>query len=178
MCIYLIHPVFFNSCRRLLQTKRHSSLFLHSFCSKFPVVMAACTPSISVFLGRLHFLLSRGIHSIINFGILSSGILLTWSYRCSLFWGIINTYLRLSSAFQYVSLVLSECLLDPEGNSVTIFRNVGNYLPSVSVSHHRRLNAVRETAEIIPNPKMTYIQLINQVTLSLNVNLSISWYFA
>ena len=33
--------------------------------------------SIHVFLGRPLFLLSRGIQSIINFGILSSGILLT-----------------------------------------------------------------------------------------------------
>jgi len=47
--------------------------------------MAACTPSIHVFLGRPLFLLSRGIQSIINFGILYSGILLTWPYHCSLF---------------------------------------------------------------------------------------------
>jgi len=39
---------------------------------KFPVVMANCTPSIHVYLGRPLFLLSRGIQSIINFGILSS----------------------------------------------------------------------------------------------------------
>ena len=32
--------------------------------------MAACTPSIHVFLGRPLFLLSVGVHSIINFGIL------------------------------------------------------------------------------------------------------------
>ena len=32
--------------------------------------MAACTPSIHVFLGRPLFLLSSGTHSIINFGIL------------------------------------------------------------------------------------------------------------
>ena len=76
---------FFNSCRRLPETKRHSSLFLHWSVSKFLVVMAACTPSIHVFLGRPFFLLSRGIQSVINFGILSSGILLTWSYHCSLF---------------------------------------------------------------------------------------------
>jgi len=35
--------------------------------------MAACTPSIHVFLGRPLLLLSRGIHSVISFGILSSG---------------------------------------------------------------------------------------------------------
>jgi hypothetical protein len=43
---------FYDSCRRLPETKHHSSLFLHSFCSIFLVVMAACTPSIHVFLGR------------------------------------------------------------------------------------------------------------------------------
>jgi len=59
---------FFNSCRCLPETKRHSSLFLHSSGSKFLVVMAACTPSIHVFLGRRLFLLSCGVQSIINFG--------------------------------------------------------------------------------------------------------------
>jgi hypothetical protein len=34
--------------------------------------MAACTPSIHIFLGRPLFLLSSGIHYIINFSILSS----------------------------------------------------------------------------------------------------------
>jgi len=81
---------FFNSCRRLPETKRHSSLFLHWSGSKFLVVMVACTPSIHVFLGRHIFLLSRGIQSIINFGILSSGILLTWQYLCSLFCSILS----------------------------------------------------------------------------------------
>ena len=75
---------FYNSCRRLPETKSHSSLFLHWSGSKFLVVMAACTPSIHVFLGRPPFLLSCGIHSITSFGILSSGILLTWAYHCSL----------------------------------------------------------------------------------------------
>ena len=60
---------FFNSCRRLPETKRQSSLFLHWSGSKFLVVMAACTPSIHVFLGSPLFLLSRGMQSIINFGI-------------------------------------------------------------------------------------------------------------
>ena len=77
--------VFFNSCRRLPETKLHSSLFLHWSGSKFLVVMAACTPSIHVFLGRPLFLLSRGIHSKINFGILSSGIILMWPYHCTIF---------------------------------------------------------------------------------------------
>jgi hypothetical protein len=53
--------------------------------------MAACTPSIHVFLGRPLFHLSRGMQFIINFGILYSCILLTWSYRCGLFCSIITT---------------------------------------------------------------------------------------
>ena len=80
-----ICPVFFNSCRRLSETKHHSSLFLHWSSSKFLVVMAACTPSIHVFLGHTLFLLSHGIQSIMNFGILSSGILLTWPYHCRVY---------------------------------------------------------------------------------------------
>ena len=47
--------------------------------------MAAHTPSIHVFLGHPLFLLSSGIYSIINFGSLSSCILLTWPYHWSLF---------------------------------------------------------------------------------------------
>jgi hypothetical protein len=43
--------------------------------------MAACTLSIHVFLGRPLSLLSSGVHSIINVGILSSGSLLTWPHR-------------------------------------------------------------------------------------------------
>ena len=46
---------FFNSCCRLPETKCHSSLFLHWSGSKFLAVMAACTPSIHIFLGRLLF---------------------------------------------------------------------------------------------------------------------------
>ena len=89
MSIYLSIR-FYNSCRRLPETKHHSSLFLHWSSSKFLIVTAACTPSIHVFLGRPLFRLSSGIHSIINFGILSSGILLTWPYHCSLFFSMIS----------------------------------------------------------------------------------------
>jgi hypothetical protein len=53
-----IYPVVFNSWHCLLETKRHSSLFFHWSGSKVYVVMAACTPSIHVFLGRPLFLLS------------------------------------------------------------------------------------------------------------------------
>jgi len=88
--IFYLSIRFYNSCRRLPETKLHSSLFLHLSGSKFLVVMAACTPSIHVFLGRPLFLLSSGIHSIINFGILSSGILLTWPYHCSLFFSVMS----------------------------------------------------------------------------------------
>ena len=59
-----------DSCRRLPEPKRHFFLFNHWSASKCLVVMAARTPSIHVFLGRSLFLLSPGIHHIINFGIL------------------------------------------------------------------------------------------------------------
>ena len=52
--------------------------------------LLSCTPSIHVFLGRPIFLLSRGIQSITNFGILSSGILLMWPYHCSLLCSMIS----------------------------------------------------------------------------------------
>jgi hypothetical protein len=45
---------FYNSCRSLPETKRHSSPFLHWSGSKFPV-MTACTPSIHVFLDVLFY---------------------------------------------------------------------------------------------------------------------------
>ena len=45
----------------------------------------------TLFLRRPLFLLSRGIQFIINFGILSSGILLKWPYSCSLVCSIITT---------------------------------------------------------------------------------------
>ena len=89
LSIYL-SILFHNSCRRLPQTKLHSSLFLHWSGSKFLVAMAACTPSIHVFLGRPLFLLSVAVHSIINFDILSSCILLTWPYHCNLFFSILS----------------------------------------------------------------------------------------
>ena len=74
-----------DSCRRLPEPKHHSFLFSHWSPSKCLLFMAARTPSIHVFLGRHLFLLSPGIHSIINFGSLSSCILLTWPYHRSLF---------------------------------------------------------------------------------------------
>ena len=101
-----ICPVF-NSCRRVPETKRHSSLFLHSSGSKFLVVMAACTPSVHVFLGRPLFLLSRGIQSIINFGILSSGILLMWPHHCSLFCFMIS----MMSSFPFIPIISFICSL-------------------------------------------------------------------
>jgi len=90
-CYIYLSIWFCNSCRCLPETKCHSSLFLHWSGSKF-LVMAACTPSIHIFLGCLLFLLSSGIHSIINFDILSSGILLTWPYQCSLFFCMISGF--------------------------------------------------------------------------------------
>ena len=89
---WLLSIWFYNSCHRLPETKRHSCLFLHWYGSKFLVVMAACTPSIHVFLGCPLFLLSCGIHSIINFGILSFGIYLTWTYHCRLFFCMMSGF--------------------------------------------------------------------------------------
>ena len=96
---------FYNSCRRLSETKCHSSPFLHWSVSKFLVVVAACTPSIHVFLGRPLFLLSSGTHSIINFGILSSGILLTWPYYCSLFFSMMS----MMSGFPFTPIISFIC---------------------------------------------------------------------
>ena len=105
LCHIYLSIRFYNSCRLLPQTKRHSSLFLHWSVSKFLVVMAACTPSIHVFLGRPLFLLSSGTHSIINFGILSSGILLAWLYHCSLFFSMIS----MMSAFPFTHIISFIC---------------------------------------------------------------------
>ena len=52
--IYLSVRVF-NICRRLPQTKRHSSLFLHWSGSKLLVVMAVCTPPIHVFNSNYYY---------------------------------------------------------------------------------------------------------------------------
>ena len=79
-----------DGCRRLPEPKHHSFLFNHWTVSKCLFSMAACTPSIHVFLGRPLFLLSSGIHSIINFGSLSSCILLTCPYHRSLFLSIMS----------------------------------------------------------------------------------------
>jgi hypothetical protein len=70
----------YDSCRRHPEPKHHSFLFNHWSASRCLVSMAARTPSIHVFFGRPLCLLTPGIHSIINFGSLSSCILLTWPY--------------------------------------------------------------------------------------------------
>jgi hypothetical protein len=74
-----------DSCRRIRKPKHQSFLFKYWSASKCLVFMAARTNSIHVFLGCPLFLLSLGIHSIINFGSLSSCILLTRPYHWSLF---------------------------------------------------------------------------------------------
>ena len=99
---------FFNSCRRLPETKRHSCLFLHWSGSKFLVVMAACIPSIHVFLGCPLYLLSHCIQSIIKFGILSSGIPLTWPYYCNLFCSIIS----MMSSFPFTPIIPQNMIID------------------------------------------------------------------
>jgi len=67
--------------------------------------MAARTPSIHVFLGRPLFLLSSGIHSIINFGSLSSCILLTWPYHWSLFLSMMS----IIYGFSFTPIISSVC---------------------------------------------------------------------
>ena len=86
-----------DSCHRLLEPKHHSFLFNHCSASKCLVFMAVCTPPIHVFLGRPLFLLSPGIHYIINFGSLSSCILLTWPYHWSLFLSMMSIMSSFSS---------------------------------------------------------------------------------
>ena len=58
-------------------------------------------PSIHIFLGRPLFLLSCGIHSIINFHIISSGILLTWPYHSNLFFSMMS----MMSGFPFTPII-------------------------------------------------------------------------
>ena len=103
LIIYLSSFRCCDSCRRLPEPKHHSFLFNHLSTSKCLVFMAARTPSIHVFLGRPLFLLSPGIHSIINFGSLSSCILLTWPYHWSLFLSMMSKM----SGFSFTPIISS-----------------------------------------------------------------------
>ena len=79
--------------------------------------MAARTPSIHVYLGRPLFLLSPGIHSIINFASLSSCILLTWPYHWSLFplYGVYNVRLLFHSHyFLYIYIYNAENIVQED----------------------------------------------------------------
>ena len=64
-----------------------------------------CTPSIHIFPGHSLFLLSCGIHSIINFGILSSGILLMWPCHCSHFFSVMS----MKSGFPFTPIISFIC---------------------------------------------------------------------
>ena len=90
VCLIHLSLRFHSSCRHLPEDRLHSSVFLHWSGSKFLVDMAACTTPIHVSLGRPLFLLSIGVNSVTNFGILSSGILLTWPYHCNLFFSMMS----------------------------------------------------------------------------------------
>jgi len=91
--LYLSHPSiylsiyisgFFNSCRLLPKPNAIPLCFsIHLVLNFLLLWLLVHLPS-TFFFGRPLFLFSRGIHSIINFGILSFGILLTWPYHCSL----------------------------------------------------------------------------------------------
>ena len=150
---------FFNSSRRLPHSKRHSSLFLHWFFSKFLVVMAPCTPSIYVFLGRPLFLLSHGIHSIINFGILSSGILLTWPYHCSLFFCTMS----MVSGFPFtpiISFIFSFCILSIFASTCNQNYVLLTLLCCVKNEQIRLLNTSQTVRLYIQE---TFISVINQL---------------
>jgi hypothetical protein len=95
-----------DNCRRLPEPTHHSYLFNHWSASKCLVFMAARTPSIQVSLGRPLFLLSPGIHSIINVGNLSSCLLLTWPYHWSLFLSMMSIYIN-----KYIYIYLLHCIL-------------------------------------------------------------------
>ena len=95
----------FNSCRRLPEPKRHSSLFLHCSGYRSLDVMAALLLPSTFFLDVLFFLLSGGIHSIISFGSLSSGILLTCPYHCSLFFCVVS----MMSGFPFIPIISLIC---------------------------------------------------------------------
>ena len=133
-----ICPVF-NSCRRVPETKRHSSLFLHSSGSKFLVVMAACTPSVHVFLGRPLFLLTRGIQSIINFGILSSGILLTWSYHCSLFCSVIS----IISRFPFTPIISFKSSFFKSNENTNLMQHCAGFISAGSLYMFRAQAPIR-----------------------------------
>ena len=74
--------------------------------------MAVCTPSIHVFLGRPLFLLSSGIHSIINFGILSSGILLMMMVCIKIF----EVFVRVGTDSSDLGLGSYECSNESSGS--------------------------------------------------------------
>jgi len=114
-----------DSCRRLPEPKHHSFLFSHWSSSKCLVFMDARTPSIHVFLGHPLFLPSPGIHSIINFGSLSSCILLTWPYHWSLFLSMMSTM----SSFSFNPII-------SDSGYLVIFKALSSWL-NVSELHCR-----------------------------------------
>jgi hypothetical protein len=67
--------------------------------------MAARAPSIHVFRGHPRFLLSPGVHSIINCGSLSSCILLTWPYHWSLFCSMMS----IMSGYSFTPIISFIC---------------------------------------------------------------------
>ena len=107
--------------------------------------MAACTPSIHVFLGRPLFRLSIGTHSIINFGILSSGILLTWPYHCSLFFSMMSMiwYWWSINNYSVSKIFISPKLLRNVDPAVTILNCVRQMPGSYLGLRHRRFGSLQ-----------------------------------
>jgi len=127
-----------DSCRRLPEPKHHSFLFSHWSASKRLVFMAARTPSVIVFLGRPLFLLSLGILFIINFGSLSSCILLTWPYHWSLFLSMMS----IISGFFFTPIISFICSCTDSKLKVKNIQPKHNYLFLKAISYILRVKYI------------------------------------
>jgi len=95
--------------------------------------MAARTPSIHIFLGRPLFLLFPGIHSIINFGSLSSCIILTWPYHWSLFLSVMSGFSFtpiISFICSFFILSILDFLADLLSTSISVDKRAARLLRS------------------------------------------------
>jgi hypothetical protein len=126
--------------------------------------MTACTPSNRVFLGRPLFLLFSGIHSIINFGILSSGILLTWPYLCSLLF----SRMSIMSGFPFtpiISFICSFLILNNSGHFICYSLHAHCYIfqtrqiPQTHWASDFSLHPASPTCPEVPPPPLS-IQLV------------------
>ena len=105
MCIYLsIYPSGFITAVAVFRKPNaiplcfSTDLFLNFLLSWLLVLLP------STFFLDVLFFFPPLVHSIINFGILSSGILLTWPYHCSLFFSMM-------SGFPFILIISFICFL-------------------------------------------------------------------